>query len=47
MPRRGRLESVAFGVFDPAAFAVTSGQSTAETLLRNGAVFQRADNSSG
>jgi hypothetical protein len=31
-------------VLDPAAFAVISGPSIAETLLRNGVVFKRADN---
>ncbi len=41
----GRRESIAFGVLDPAAFAVISGPSIAETLLRNGVVFRRADNS--
>ena len=44
-PNTGRRESVAFGVLDPAAFAVISGPSIAETLLRNGVVFRRADNS--
>ena len=41
----GRREDVTFGVLDPAAFAVISGPSIAETLMRNGAVFRRADNS--
>ena len=44
-PNTGKREDVAFGVLDPAAFAVISGPSIAETLLRNGAVFRRADNS--
>jgi hypothetical protein len=44
-PSTGRRESVAFGVLDPAAFAVISGPSIAETLLRHGVVFRRADNS--
>ena len=44
-PSTGRRESVAFGVLDPAAFAVISGPSIAETLLRHGIVFRRADNS--
>ena len=44
-PKTGRRGGVAFGVLDPAAFAVISGSSIAETLLRSGAVFRRADNS--
>ncbi len=44
-PNIGRRERVAFGVLDPAAFAVISGSSIAETLLRHGVVFRRADNS--
>ena len=44
-PKTGRRGGVAFGVLDPAAFAVISGPSIAETLLRSGAVFRRADNS--
>ena len=44
-PKTGRRGDVAFGVLDPAAFAVISGPSIAETLLRSGAVFRRADNS--
>src|SRR4029077_1820566 len=42
--RNGRREYVTYGVLDPAAFAVISGPSIAETLLRNGAIFRRADN---
>jgi hypothetical protein len=41
----GRRKSIAFGVLDPAAFAVISGPGIAATLLRNGVVFRRADNS--
>ena len=41
---RGNREVVSFGVLDPAAFAVISGPSIAETLVRNGASFRRADN---
>jgi hypothetical protein len=41
---RGHREYVAYGILDPAAFAVISGPSIAETLARNGAVFRRADN---
>ena len=44
-PSTGRQRGVPFGVLDPAAFAVISGPSIAETLLRSGAVFRRADNS--
>ncbi len=40
----GRREHTSYGVLDPAAFAVISGPSIAETLMRNGAVFRRADN---
>jgi hypothetical protein len=40
----GRREYVSYGVLDPAAFAVISGPSIAETLLRHGAAFRRADN---
>ena len=40
----GKREYITYGVIDPAAFAVISGPSIAETLMRNGAVFRRADN---
>ena len=40
----GRREDIAYGVLDPSAFAVQSGPSIAETLMRHGAVFRRADN---
>ncbi len=38
-------ERMAYGVLDPAAFAVISGPSIGETLARHGAIFRRADNS--
>lgn len=41
----GSRERIAYGVLDPAAFAVISGPSIGETLLRHGAPFRRADNS--
>jgi hypothetical protein len=41
----GHRERMAYGVLDPAAFAVISGPSIGETLMRHGAVFRRADNS--
>jgi len=41
----GSRERIAYGVLDPAAFAVISGPSIGETLMRHGAVFRRADNS--
>ena len=41
----GHRESIAFGVLDPAAFAVISGPSIGETLQRHGAPFRKADNS--
>lgn len=41
----GSRERIAYGVLDPAAFAVISGPSIGETLQRHGAVFRRADNS--
>jgi hypothetical protein len=41
---KGKRENIAFGVIDPAAFAVTSAPSIAETLLRQGVAFKRADN---
>ena len=37
-------EQIAYGVLDPAAFAVISGPSIAETLARRGVYFRRADN---
>jgi hypothetical protein len=37
-------EDIAYGVLDPAAFAVVSGPSIGETLGRAGAFFRRADN---
>lgn len=40
----GYRERVAYGVLDPAAFAVISGPSIGEVLARAGAVFRRADN---
>ena len=43
-PATGKREQIAYGVADPACFAVISGPSIAETLMRNGAVFRRADN---
>ena len=41
----GMREKINYSVLDPAAFAVISGPSIAETMLRNGVVFRRADNS--
>jgi hypothetical protein len=40
----GMREKMAYGVLDPAAFAVISGPSIGETLMRHGVVFRRADN---
>lgn len=40
----GKREVLHYGVLDPSAFAVISGPSIAETLVRNGVVFRRADN---
>lgn len=41
----GRLrEHIAYGIADPACWSVISGPSIAETLLRNGAIFKKADN---
>lgn len=40
----GHREKIAYGVLDPAAFAVVSGPSIGETLQRHGAIFRRADN---
>jgi hypothetical protein len=43
-PETRKREYVAYGVLDPAAFAVVSGPSIGETLGRKGANFRRADN---
>ncbi|MEK1930876.1 MAG: hypothetical protein AAAC47_14075, partial [Pararhizobium sp.] len=40
----GHRERIDYGILDPAAFAVISGPSIAETLIRGGATFRRADN---
>src|SRR4051812_49784360 len=40
----GKRERINYGVADPACFAVISGPSIAETLMRHGAIFRRADN---
>jgi Terminase large subunit, T4likevirus-type, N-terminal len=40
----GKREKISYGVLDPAAFAVISGPSIGETLIRNKAPFRRADN---
>jgi hypothetical protein len=40
----GVRERISYGVLDPAAFAVISGPSIAESMLRHGVVFRRADN---
>lgn len=37
-------ERISYGVLDPAAFAVVSGPSIAETMMRQGVTFRRADN---
>jgi hypothetical protein len=37
-------ERIAYGVIDPAAFAVDGGPSIAERMMRVGATFRRADN---
>lgn len=37
-------EYIAYGVLDPAAFAVISGPSIGETMARHGVYFRRADN---
>ncbi len=42
--RNGKREYISYGVLDPAAFAVIAGPSIAETMLRQGVVFRRADN---
>jgi hypothetical protein len=41
---RERHEDIAYGVMDPAAFAVISGPSIAETMARQRVIFRRADN---
>lgn len=41
----GTRENIAYGILDPAAFAVVSGPSIGETLARHGVFFRRADNS--
>lgn len=41
----GVREDIAYGVLDPAAFAVVSGPSIGETFARRGVFFRRADNS--
>lgn len=40
----GRREFVAYGTLDPAAWAVISGPSIAETLIRHHVQFRKADN---
>ena len=42
---KGFREPIAYGVMDPAAFAVVSGPSIGETFARHGVFFRRADNS--
>ena len=42
---QGFREPIAYGVMDPAAFAVVSGPSIGETFARQGVYFRRADNS--
>lgn len=42
---RGFRENIAYGIMDPAAFAVVSGPSIGETFARQGVYFRRADNS--
>ena len=41
----GVRERIAYGIADPGCWAMISGPSVAETLLRHGAPFRRADNS--
>ena len=43
--REDTEERIAYGVLDPAAFAVISGPSIAETMSKHGVYFRRADNS--
>jgi hypothetical protein len=40
----GKREHIDYGILDPAAFAVISGPSIGETLIKGGAIFRRADN---
>ena len=40
----GKREYIAYGILDPAAYAVVSGPSIAETMVRGGVYFRRADN---
>lgn len=42
--QREEGEQIAYGVLDPAAFAVISGPSIGETMSRRGVFFRRADN---
>ncbi len=42
---RGFREPIAYGILDPAAFAVVSGPSVGEVFARQGVYFRRADNS--
>jgi hypothetical protein len=42
---KGFREPIAYGIMDPAAFAVVSGPSIGETFARQGVYFRRADNS--
>ena len=42
--QRERGDRIAYGVLDPAAFAVDGGPSIAETMMKAGAMFRRADN---
>lgn len=37
-------DTIAYGVLDPAAFAVDGGPSIAERMIREGVIFRRADN---
>lgn len=41
---RDGAESIAYGVMDPAAFAVDGGPSIAERMAKEGVLFRRADN---
>jgi hypothetical protein len=43
-PDTKKREFVAYGIADPACFAVISGPSIGETLARHGAPFRKADN---
>lgn len=40
----GQRERISYGIADPGCWGVISGPSVAETLLRHGAPFRRADN---